>query len=585
MITCENNMKHLLTSKCTVFSLLFLLGSGLSSAAKGRTEATDNPIVIASKFYHVDEQHHLILINKSKADVAINAAAATSSIILDKEYEFVEENLQINTANSYAVEYEKTLYTVYFTNLPIVHIDTRHAIVDTPSVYATFRMSETNGTVTTSNLGVEVRGGSSQANPKKSYELSFWADTLGDSSRDVKLLGMRTDNKWNLQALYNEPLRTNSKVANELWQEMSQLYYKAKEPDAKNGIAMSYVELFINDEYKGLYSLTERIDRKQLKLKKYTTSIKGELYKGSDWYGAVTFTSLPEFSNTSLAWGGFEYKHPEEYTDWTNLYDFVKFVETSSDAEFMQQYQSRFDLKNAVDYYIFLNVLRAADNTGKNLYIAKYNVGEPYFYVPWDLDGVFGNNWMGQNDNTTNDILTNDFYKRLNQDCSATGFRSVLMRRWAELRTTVLTADHIMAKFTDNNAYLQANSVYQREQAVWTSFNYDDKQLPYVASWLTKRLAYLDKTFSQPCTLLSSTASKQGPAVQFYPNPASDYLVVEALASTYEVCIQDVSGRVALKTTAHTPASRLDISQLPKGLYLVLVKGENFVATEKLVRN
>ncbi|MFD1873668.1 CotH kinase family protein [Hymenobacter bucti] len=446
-------------------------------------------------------------------------------------------------------------------------------------------MSETNGATITANLGIEVRGGNSQNYPKKSYELSFWADTLGASNRDVKLLGMRNDNKWNLQALYNEPLRANSKVANELWQEMSQLYYKDKEPDAKNGIAMSYVELFVNKEYKGIYSLTERIDKKQLKLKKYTTSIKGELYKGSDWGGAVTFTALPPIDNTSLIWGGFEYKHPEEYTDWTNLYDFVSFVETSSDAEFLKQYPSKFNLKNAVDYYIFMNVLRATDNYGKNLYIAKYNAGEPYFYVPWDLDGVFGNDWMGRNDNTTDDIVTNGFYKRLNQDCSAAGFRGVLARRWAELRTTLLTPDHIMAKFVANNAYLQANSAYQREQAVWPSFSYDNTQLTYVSNWLTKRLAYLDGAFSQRCTVLSATPGKAGPAVRLYPNPATNYLVIEANAATYDVCIQDVSGRVALKTTAHTSVSRLDISQLPKGLYLVLVKGENFVMTEKLVRD
>ncbi len=577
-------MKHLFTFKCTVASLFFLVGPRFQSEAEITRVTTGNPIVIAPNFYHVDEQHHLILINKSVTEI-MKADNAGNALLLDKEYDFTEQNPVLGTANSYTVTHDNTAYTVYFTNLPIIHINTRHAIVDAPSVYATFTMSETNGATTTANLGIEVRGGNSQGYPKKSYELSFWADTLGNKSRDIKLLGMRNDNKWNLQALYNEPLRMNSKVANELWQEMSQLYYKDKEPDAKSGIAMSYAEVFVNDEYKGVYALTERVDRKQLKLKKYTTSIKGELYKGGDWGGAVTFDYLPYFDNKTSYWGGFEYKHPEEYTDWRNLYDFVKFVEKSSDADFMKQYQSKFDLNNAVDYYIFLNILRAGDNRGKNLYIAKYNAGEPYFYVPWDLDGVFGNNWMGQNENVTNDILTNGFYKRLNQDCAAMGFRSVLRRRWAELRTTILTPEHIMAKFAANNDYLQKNSVYQREQAVWPAYQYDNAQLPYVATWITKRLAYLDGAFGQLCELPATTASKQLPTVQFYPNPANDYVVVEAPAPAYEIYIQNLSGRVVMQTTAQAKASRLDVSQLPKGLYLMLVKGENFVATEKLVLN
>jgi hypothetical protein len=541
--------------------------------------------VVAPSFYHVDEQHHLIVINKPIEEVLV-AGTESSELVLDKEYSLVGSGQLASTANTYMVEHANTTYTVYFTKLPIATITTKYAIVDSPSVYATFTLAEADGTITNSSLGIEVRGGNSQSYPKKSYELSFWADTLGATNRDVQLLGMRTDNKWNLQALFNEPMRANSKVANELWQDMSHLYYQDKEPAAKNGIAMRYVELFINNEYKGIYTLGERIDKKQLKLKKYTNTIKGELYKGAYWDGAVLFTSLPNYDNKSPYWGGFEYKHPEEYTDWKNLYDFVRFVETSSDAEFVKQYQSKFDLQNAVDYYIFMNVLRAGDNYGKNLYIAKYNAGEPYFYMPWDLDAVFGNNWMGLNDNTTNDILTNGFYKRLNQDCSPLGFRSVLARRWTELRATILTTDYIMAKFEANNTYLRTNGVYEREHAVWSGYSYNAKQLDYTANWLARRLAYLDGVFNQQCSLLSATTSKPAsPAVQCYPNPATDYLTVEATAATYEVSIQDVSGRVALQATARTPVSCLDISRLPKGLYLVLVKGENFVATEKLVRN
>jgi spore coat protein H len=305
-------MKHLFTFKCTVASLFFLFGPRFQGVAKTASAPTGNPIVITPNFYHVDEQHHLIVINKPVTEIVKAVADNSSALLLDKEYDFVEQSPVLSTTNSCTVAHGNTEYTVYFTSLPIVHINTRYAIVDAPSVYATFTMSEANGTSTTSKLGIEVRGGTSQGYPKKSYELSFWADTLGNKNRDMKLLGMRNDNKWNLQALYNEPLRVNSKVANELWQEMSQLYYKDKEPDAKNGIAMSYVEVFVNNEYKGLYALTERIDRKQLKLKKYTNSIKGELYKGSDWGGAVTFTELPASYNTSLTWGGFEYKHPEE---------------------------------------------------------------------------------------------------------------------------------------------------------------------------------------------------------------------------------------------------------------------------------
>src|SRR5690606_38679473 len=125
----------------------------------------------------------------------------------------------------------------------------------------------------------------------------------------------------NLQAMYNEPLRIRSKTNNDLWRMVNTLQYQDKEPEAINGIRMKFVELFINDEYRGLYCLGEKVNRKQLKLKKHNGNIRGELYKGVG-VGANTFTAVPPYDNYVLKWGEFEYKHPDEETDWSNLHGF-----------------------------------------------------------------------------------------------------------------------------------------------------------------------------------------------------------------------------------------------------------------------
>jgi spore coat protein H len=546
-------------------------------------------ITIDSKFYHIDYINHIIVINKEVTSINEASKDLKDIIVLDKPYIITQPALTLDTKSSYQVTSAGATYTLYFTQLPIIHIDTRKEIVDTPSVYATFSISELSGLTTKANLGIEVRGGNSQSYPKKSYELSFWADTLGASNRDVSFLGMRNDNKWNLQAMYNEPLRLNNKVSHELWLDIHQIYYKDKEPDAKNGIAMKYVELFVNNQYKGVYALSERIDRKQLKLKKYNNGIKGELYKGGSWGDAVTFKAATTFDNTSSTWDGFEYKEPEEEINWSNLYNFVNFVTTSNDADFYQKYQQKFRLDNAVDYYIFLNLLRATDNYGKNLYIAKYKTDEPYYYVPWDLDGVFGYNWQGQNDNTTNDVLTNGFYDRLLQDCAPTGFRSALIARWTALRSTVITEDYILAKFKANNEYLLANNIYEREHLAWNDYRYDENQLTYVASWLKSRLAYLDGKFTQPCSTtnatLSAATTQQSSSFKLYPNPTNDNLYIESESTNYEVFIQDMTGKIVLKYVSTSKSNKIDISSLNKGLYAVMLKSKASIKTEKLLIN
>ncbi|MCA8832462.1 CotH kinase family protein [Hymenobacter pini] len=565
------------------FTRHLCLAIGLLPAVVHSAAANDT-LTVARRFYHVDAKSRLILVNQPLPSLTAAGTAPVTHVALDRVYQLLTPAAGLQTSASYPVEADGVRYTVFFTQVPVATITTHDSIVDTPSVFGRFTLTKPDGSTVQSNMGVEYRGAFSQTYPKKSFELSFWADTTGRESADVTLLGMRNDNKYNLQALYNEPLRMQSKVSNELWQEVHQIYYKIQEPEAKNGIASDYVEVFVNGSYQGIYMLTERIDRKQLKLKKYNNGITGELYKGSSWDGATTFRSLPPYDNTSETWGGFEYKHPEEQVDWSRLYGFVDFVENSSDKDFFGTYQQKFHVGNAVDYFIFLNLIRADDNTGKNLYIAKYKQGEPYYYVPWDLDGVFGNYWNGSNSGYMSDILSNGFYDRLLKDYSTTGFRAKVVSRWRELRKSVITDTHILQKFQTNSTYLLANNVYTREQMAWPDFTYDPGQLTYAADWLRNRLEFLDNTFNQSFAPITATHAPVAARLQLYPNPTTDVLTVET-DGLAELDIRDLNGRTVLHAALPARSNQVDVRQLAKGVYVATVKTGASVATRKLVVN
>ncbi len=49
------------------------------------------------------------------------------------------------------------------------------------------------------------------------------------------LLGMRSDDDWNLLAMYNEPFRLHNVACNQLWQAIHTPYYQALEPAEVNG--------------------------------------------------------------------------------------------------------------------------------------------------------------------------------------------------------------------------------------------------------------------------------------------------------------------------------------------------------------
>ena len=576
---CMKQIFNLLFSKKTAFVLSCLTASGRVNA--------QGIIIIKPEYFHVDTGKSLILINTP--DQRLLAKNDTLKVLSSggHQYTLATPVVSPDTKTAYRVTEEGRSYTAYFTRIPVVQIATRHQIVDAPSVNASFSLTDTSGVTTRSALGIEIRGGFSQSFPKKSYELTLLTDTLTGNGQDVALLGMRLDNKWNLQAMYNDPLRLRIKTANELWQNMHQIYYKTQEPTAKNGIALAYTEVFLNDQYQGIYALTERVDRKQLKLKKYTTKIQGELYKGVDWAdGTLTFSALAPYDNRSLLWGGFEYKEPAEQTEWKTLHDFVDFVENSSDTDFYSQFRSRFNLENAVDYFIFLNLMRATDNTGKNLYIAKYKPNEPYYYVPWDLDGVLGNDWQGLNVNVTTDLLTNGMYKRLFKDTGSGEFWDALTSRWATLRATVLTQEAIMSKLGQNSNYLLANNGYEREHLAWPGYRYQTAQLAYPATWLASRLSYLDAAFKpRQSAVLGTRNVASGATLQLYPNPASGELNVAFGTGPCQVVVQDMSGRTLLQASVAAGSRRLAISALAPGLYLVRAKSATATAVQKLVVN
>lgn len=556
----------------------------LAYAVAGGLQAGDT-ITAPPGRIHVDHARRLILANLPASQVNALWPGLKSEILADSLYSLNPAVPIVETGHPYTVRTGSGIaYQLYFSNLPLIGITTQGPIVDEPQVAGHFTYSDSTGELVHAALGIEYRGGSSQAWPKKSYRIEFRSDTAWEEETDMQLPGMRSDDDWNLLALYNEPLRLRNVVCNRLWRMIHAPYYQFLEPDAVNGVRMMHAELFVNGAYRGIYAVSERIDRKQLELKTYNGSIRGELYKGTSW-GASTFSEAPPYDNGELYWSGFEYEYPTVVTDWANLHDFVQFVLDTPEEQFLESCTSRFELDNAVDYFIFLNLLRAEDNTGKNIYIARYDAGTPYFYVPHDLDGTFGIAWDGSVANTTDDLLENGFYERLIHDCRPGGFMDRLRQRWNELRGTIITANAITGMFAQEHARLSGNWAYVREALAWPEFVHDPAQLAYLEAWLQARLAYLDTRFNAPCEP-SAIAEAGTPVFGLFPNPANTHVtVLTTEPAAARIRLTDAIGRNVLQQTLYGPRNEMDVSMLAPGLYQATVAINGHEITRKLVIN
>ena len=536
-------------------------------------------VPIATSHFNIDLSNRIILINEDLETLNTTFPGSKTSIrVDDKAFVFDDPIVILEKGVPYEVKDEwNSPFHLYFSELPIINIQTPNTILDDPRVYAQFCLVESNGLMIKQGVGIEIRGGSSQSLPKKSFRIEFWKDTLGIEKEDVSILGMRNDDDWNLDALAFEPLRLRSKIGYELWRKMDTLYYQDIEPNAINGIRQEFIELFLNGSYHGVYSISERVDRKQLKLqKKETNQLRGELYKGIAW-GGSTFTNLPGYSNNSKLWGGFKFEYPMDTIEWSMIYNFVDFLINSDTVYFYENYQSQFAIDNAVNYFIFLNLLNALDNTGKNIFIGRYDQAEPYFYIPWDLNGSFGLAWNGNIEVSNNDILSNGFYDRLIREDSPGGFLEKLVAKWTLLRNQVITTDAILESFNTQFDYLKCNGVYERESIVWENFNFQgENDLLFLENWLTQRISFLDEIFYNPELITSiSPEEKEEQKIKIFPNPAKEAIswsIQNNDCPIEKILLIDSKGNKISDQSLFSIQNKFYVGDLQPGLYFVHIE-------------
>jgi hypothetical protein len=481
---------------------------------------------------------------------------------------------RLNYTETYDGQIDGVNYAVYFTRLPILNILPTEEIVDEPKRLARLTYGDSEQTYS-SWCGIEIRGGFSQTFPKKTYDLELWKDEDGDDTDSEQFGDLRKDDDWILDALYNEPLRIRSNIAHKLWLDIHQPYYLAEEDDAKAGADVMYVELFLDGRYNGLYNLSEQVDRKQLQVKDYKDGIRGELYKAES-HDNTNWDGVRSYDNSEEIWMGYEVKvpDPDETIDWSLLYDAIDLVANGDDEDFLTAVSSTVIVDNAMDYFIFLNVMRALDNTGKNIFIAKYNTDEPYFMVPWDLDAVMGTEWTGQNDGWTEGILSNNLFDRLLQ-LDPDDYREQLRQRYEGLRSGLLS-DAVMASLASERFdQLTSEKVYERESLVHGNYAFSNNDLTYMVDWLDRRLQYLDEYFDT----LTSTDDTLTADLNIWPNPADEIIrLSDPIVVGKRYHIYTIDGKAVLTGKVGFDYS-IAVTDLQNGLYVLRIDGRSAAFT------
>ncbi|MEO6284072.1 MAG: CotH kinase family protein, partial [Dyadobacter sp.] len=476
----------------TFTSCLVVLALVLSSFCVKAQISLDN-----YRFY-IDEPRKLIVSDQLPTPAQITVFPIQVKLG-DQTFTFANGITTLSVGVKYTITNSGKSYSLYFTELPVINLQIADPsqINGTDEIPGAISLSDGKGTPYNSNMAIRTRGNSSSFFPKKSYRVQL-KDGAG-KNKDESLLGLRNDKRWLFLALWNEEIRANNMISHNLWIDIHKVYYAASEPKAISSIRLKYVEVFMNKSYLGVYGFAEDMDRKQLALKKEDGGVThGELYKADDWSLSAAFAGIgvAKAEPGSADWQHWELEYPD-YSDWQNHYNFLKAVIESSDNDFKNNIGNLLKIDNLIDYFIFTNLLLVEDNMEKNYFLARYDQGEPYFIIPWDLDATWSYFPDGKRSNRVEGERTTELYKRLFK-LNPNDFKNKLATRWFALRQNLLTESNLKGRFSTSYNTLNSNLIYERESLVaQDQYGGGNRSggLNYIHSFISQRLVWLDNYF------------------------------------------------------------------------------------------
>lgn len=458
----------------------------------------------------------------------------------------------------------------------------------------------------------KYRGASSSNYPKRSYAIKL-RDENGNSV-DRKLLGYRSDNNWILDAMYIDLACMRNRVATDLWNAFEcKPYYADREKKVRTGTRGKFVEVILNGQWWGLYCMTEKMDRKQLKLKKFVPAaqsttgeneVHGVLYKSNQWsyevfmghesnddndYKQVIYPhkKVSDYKNIlgQETWCEYEFKYPDyedEAVEWRPLHDAANMVATSFILN-IDSVKSRFDYPMLRDYYLFIELLLATDNHGKNLFWYAYDTqgpeGDKLSLAPWDLDGTFGQDWDGVITNTKDVTLDFDTYIKNYEHGqfaifdlikSRSEWQQDLKDRYAELRIKgVISGDSIANRFANYASLFEASLADQREQDMWSkTYHSRHKDIQggatYAESWIRRRVNWLDQKYGFDAAV---TAINEAKAEAYFAALGGVGCISVNAGKAQSVRIYNIAGQ--LVRNAQVGSGVTTINGIPAGIYVV----------------
>jgi hypothetical protein len=240
---------------------------------------------------------------------------------------------------------------------------------------ASFRYQSSLYLDTIQQVGFRVRGNTSRGAGKKSFRIDF-----NDFIPGQKFKGL--DN-MNLVGNHNDPSQLRAWLS-------TQLLKSAELTVSRN----SFVRLYINNEYKGLYLNNEAIDDEFIK-DRFLANFSGNLFKCS-WGSDLTYLG----TNPQPYYETYDLKTNQSLNDYSALIHFIDVLNNSNSTEFPCAIQQVFDVDRYLKTLVYEILIGHWDGYAvnkNNFYLYQRPSDGKFVFIEYDMDNTFGVDWMNEN--------------------------------------------------------------------------------------------------------------------------------------------------------------------------------------------
>jgi hypothetical protein len=314
---------------------------------------------------------------------------------------------------------------------------------------------------------IEGRGNTTWGVPKRPYNIDLV--TSGGEENPTALLGMLVADEWSLLAFWHDRSLMRNPLAVYLGRKMTGIQWTP---------TMQYIELWINNEYRGLYCLSEKIQRgdNRIDIKKLTAEPEdqveprisgGYILEGSTEGKLKPIEREVQFKTSKDINFTFKYPKPQNVTsaqrEWIKNY--INEFETVlwDDGKFkdpVNGYQKYIDVESFIDWTILHEQSKGIDNLfHASTFVHKDRNGKLKMSVPWDFDLSYGN--AGDRKEIGNGVRRHRWFDRLSKD---EAYLKKYKDRFDELTPLFNQIPQILSA---NYNQLKVSGAIERESSRW----------------------------------------------------------------------------------------------------------------------